>query len=109
MQLTAAEYIRGLLTWQPVDGMRVYVGTSTAGGEVQWSGPYNNPDGSVLEPTVGLQVQIRIENIGQIDLGDAWVKVERNINGVVRTCIWLVGRGREPVVLRHLPDLGTYH
>ncbi len=110
MKMTAIEYERGLLRWAPIEGMRVFVGTApAAGADIEWSGPYEDPNGSALGVGIGAKVVFRFEGVAQLDPNQFWIKVERTDHGVVNTRVWRGVPNSKPTILRHLPDFGTYH
>ncbi len=109
MRLTIDEFKRGLVTWSPRPGLHVRVGTKTnSADELVWSAPMDNADGSVVEIETKPLMAVALTGFQQAAKAGFWVKVERDVDGVVRTAIWnedLQG----PVSLKHLPGTGTYH
>lgn len=111
MRLIASEYSRGLLSWTAVEGLRIAIGTApSAGGDMQWSDPLADAGGAVVPIDLGPVMSYRLEMNGSdpIDLRKFWIRLERVQEGVVITRYWH-GLPKTPVVLRHVPDYGTYH
>lgn len=111
MKLTAADYGRGLMSWTPIEGLTVRIGTaSKVGDPITWSAPLTDPNGSLVPIDVGPVFQLRFDMATHepIVLAELWTKLERVTDGVVVTRIYH-GVPKTPVILRHVPDYGTYH
>ena len=111
MKLTAAEYARGLLSWTPIEGLELQIGTAAKRNDpVTWSPRLTDPHGSPVPVDVGevFQLQYNMSSPEPIVLAKLWTKLERVTDGVVVTRIFH-GMPKTPVILRHVPDYGTYH
>jgi hypothetical protein len=112
MRITAVEYSRGLLSWHAVQGLSIRIGTAPDATTAKtWSPPLTDPDGSVVP--IELQDKIQFEfglkaPAGVIELATFWIRLERVQKGVVFTR-YFHGLPEAPVILKHLPDYGTYH
>jgi hypothetical protein len=111
MKLTAAEYARGLMSWTPIEGLTIRIGTaSKAGDPITWSEALTDPNGSLVPIDIGPTFQLRFEMASHkpIVLAELRTKLERVTDGVVMTRIFH-GMPKTPMILRHVPDYGTYH
>lgn len=111
LRLTAAQYARGLVSWTPIDGVEIQVGTApNAQAPKQWTEKLADPAGCPhpidLQPVFTFKVWLHGQVV--VDIPDFWIRLERVSQGVLITR-YLHGFGSPPVVLRHLPDYGTYH
>jgi len=62
MKFTATEYARGLLSWKPIKGLTMRVGTATKLDDpVTWSEALTDPDGSVIPFELGEVSQFRYD------------------------------------------------
>lgn len=111
MRLTSKQYARGLLSWMPVEGLEMQIGTAENEGDpVTWSPPMRDPLGSPVEIDIGSVFQLRWNMSGHepIVLAKMWTRLERVSKGVVITR-YFHGLPKKAVVLRHVPDYGIYH
>lgn len=111
MRLTAAQYSRGLVSWTPIAGVEIQVGTAPdALAPKQWTENLADPAGSLLlidlQPVFTFRVWLHGQAV--VNIPDFWIRLERLNQGVVITR-FIHGAGNPPVMLRHLPDYGTYH
>ena len=80
MKLTAAAYGRGLMSWTPIEGLTVRIGTASQSGDpITWSEPLTDPDGSLVPIDIGPLVQLRYDMASHepIVLAELWTKLER--------------------------------
>jgi hypothetical protein len=112
MRIKATDYARGYLTWTPIEGVSIEVGTAPGHASPKtWSGELTDPDGSLVP--IDLQAvytfKIRLKGAGtSIPTAKFWILLERVEKSVVITRCFTVA-GVMVIALRHLPSYGTYH
>ncbi len=111
LKLTAAQYAQGFLTWTPIEGLTIRIGTASSAAEpVTWSPPLTEPDGSILPIQLGKSIQLRYDMAGAapIEIAKLWVALEQVIDGVVVTRVFH-GFPKKPVQIRHVVGYQPYH
>lgn len=111
MRVGAARYAQGFVTWTPIEGLTIRVGTHSSPSEpVTWSDRMTDPSGSLVAMPLGKSVQLRYEmaGTGPIEIAKLWVAIERVVKGVVVTDVFH-GFPKKPVTVRHVPGYGPYH
>jgi hypothetical protein len=112
VRLTVAEFARGLVSWKAIPGVEIQVGTAIdKETPKQWSPNLTDPNGSLLPLELQAVFAFKIwlkSHESAIPLPEFWIRIERVVKGVVITRIFH-GAANVQVMLRHLPDYGTYH
>jgi hypothetical protein len=112
MRITATDYARGFLSWTPIEGVSIELGTAPDHTSPKiWSGELTDPTGSLVP--IDLQAvytfKIWLKGAGtSIPTPTFWIRLERVEEGVVITRCFH-GTGVLIIALRHLPNYGTYH
>jgi hypothetical protein len=111
VRLTASEYARGLLSWQPIDGVSLQVGTAPdAQSPKVWSPTLQDPTGTPVPIDLQRVFTFKVWLGGReaISVPEFWIRLERVEKAVVISRVFH-GLADLKVTLRHVPDYGNYH